>query len=384
MMKPIELNYKSASTNPSVIGIKGNKVINTFTSYNFDRSILTPASAFRFTAPGVDKEIRKSIRSGDIVSLYGFDDKDVRQQLATGFIDETDTHVTPMSVEYVLTGRDTMGALIDNDSVDDKNKIINTEKIPLEVIVKYLLKNTRMPQEFIRQQLPNGSFLFQTNPGETKASALQRYLEFTNCLMWSHPDGRMIIGKPDFAQQSSGKLVLRTNSALNNCLEGRVKRNLNQVIRKIITQLQGLDQVDTAPFTINNDIGDLKSIPGVGRSIFRFFSYGSGNDVVNTIVSTGPTGSPWQIGNQLSQREIAKDNLKVLDVEVVVQGHLNSNGKIFNIDQVYDVDIEDDDVKEPMYVYHCSYELTIDHGMLTRLHLCKLNTIVATSAVVKK
>lgn len=375
MNSPIELNFKSSKNN-----VIGN--INTFTSYNFARNILVPASAFRFTAPGVDKALRQSIRSGDTVSIFATNDENTKVQLATGFIDETDTHVQPSKIEYVLTGRDTLGALVDNDSVDAQNKIQNTTQVSLPTILKLLLQNTRTPQGFIEQQVPNGLFLFQTNPGETKATSMQRYLEFTNCLMWTHPDGRIILGKPNFKRVSSGSLVLNSTGNTNNVLEGRARRNVNQAIRQIITQLQGLDQVDATPFTIQNSMNDLKERPGVGRSIFRFFSYGSGNDTVNNLSGVGVGGSPWAIGNQLSQREIAKDNMKILDVEMVVKGHINSNGGLFNIDQIYDVQMEDDGVNEPMFVYSCSYEMTIEHGMLTRLRLCKLNTICATSEAI--
>lgn len=367
------MNFKSAKTGQ--VGL-----IATFNSYNFMRSILSPAAAFRFTAPGVDKDIRMALRSGDTVSLYGFNFENTSIPIATGFIDETDTHVLPGNLEYVLTGRDTLGALVDNDSVDAQNKIINTQQVNLSFIARKLLENTRIPQQIIEKQLPNGLLLFQTNPGETKATTLQRYLEFTNTLMWSSPDGRLIIGKPDFTQASSGKLVLREDAIENNCLEARVRRNTNQAIRQIITQLQGLEQVDADPFTILNDDSDLKKQPGVGRSLFRTFTYGQGNDTVNTLSGTGVGGSPYAIGKQYSLREIARDNVKILDIEIVVEGHLNSEGQLYNIDQIYDVDLSDDDVYEPMYVYSCTYELTLQHGMLTRLRLARLNTLCATSA----
>ena len=372
-MKPIEMNFQSAST-----GEVG--TIATFNSYNFMRSILTPASAFRFTAPGIDKATRQKIRSGDVISLYAYDSEDQPIPLASGFIDETDTHVIPGNIEYVLTGRDTLGALVDNDSVDAQNRIINTTQVTLPFIVKKLLENTRVSSDIIEQQVPNGTFLFQTNPGETKITAIQRYLEFTNTLLWTSPDGRLILGKPDFTQESSGKLILRSDSRENNCLEARVRRNTNQAIRQIVTQLQGLEQVDADPFTIQNDDEDLKKLPGVGRSLYRTFSYGSGNDTVNTLSGAAVGGSPYALGKQFSLREIARDNVRILDVEIVVRGHLNSSGGIYNIDQVYDVDIEDDDVNEPLYVYSCTYELTLQHGMLTRLRLCRLNTICASSA----
>jgi prophage tail gpP-like protein len=373
---PIEIDIKKASSNDSATTIP----LKTFNSYSFERNILVPASAFRFTAPGVDPAIRQSIRSGDIVTLWVLTQSGVKQQIATGFIDETDTHIVPNSIEYVITGRDTLGQLIDNDSVDSSNQVIILKQATLSTIMGSLLANTRMPQSFVPQQLPNGSFLFQTNPGETKIASLQRYLELSNCLIWSLPDGRAIVGKPDFSQPTQGSLILNRSSNLSNVLEARVRRNVNTAIRQIVYQLQTLDLVNPTPYTkINNDPDMAPLISAkVGRSVFRHFSYGSGMDTVNTIVGPGNQSStPQKIGDNLSLREIARDNMKILDVEMVVKGHLNDQGEYFDIDDVYQVQIPDDNVAEDMYVYSVSYELTLDHGMLTRLRLCRLGTICA-------
>ena len=375
---PIELDIKKASSSATSIPIP----LKTFTSYSFERNILVPASAFRFTAPGVDPATRQLIRSGDLVTLWVKTANGMKQQIGTGFVDETDTHVLPNTIEYVITGRDTLGQLIDNDSVDAQNKVIVLERASLSSIMGALLANTRMPPKFVPQSLPNGTFLFQTNPGETKIASLQRYLELSNCLIWSLPDGRAIIGKPDFTQPSQGDLILNRGSKLNNVLEARVRRNVNTAIRQIVYQLQTLDLVDPTPYSKNNNDPDIKPLISakVGRSVFRHFSYGSGMDTVNTIVGPGNQSStPRKIGDELSLREIARDNMKILDIEMVVKGHLNSKGEYFDVDDVYQVQVSDDNVHEDMYVYSVSYELTLDHGMMTRLRLCRLGSICAYS-----
>lgn len=382
IFKPIELDFKSFQ----VGGPSGSQSLSTFSSYDFDRNILVPADAFRFTAPGIDKATRKAIRSGDMVELFAVREDGSKEQLATGFVDETDTHITPGNVEYLLNGRDTMGALVDNAAVDAQNRVILVENIRIDDILLQLIQNTRIPAEILTQRIPNGQLLFQTNPGETKINALQRYLEFTNCLVWSNPNGQIIIGKPDFTQDRSGKFVLNSsNPTGNNLLEARVKRNVNTVIRQIITQIQSATLVDAAPYTVGNQDKDmLATKKGVGKSIYRVFTYGNGNDSVNTVTAIGNSSSPFDIGHALSLREIAMDNMKILDVEAVVQGHLNENDEAFDVDQVYNVQIEDEDVLEDMYVYNVNYSLTMDKGLLTKLRLCRLGTIVAYADALKK
>jgi hypothetical protein len=158
-------------------------------------------------------------------------------------------------------------------------------------------------------------------------------------------------------------------------------------LRQIVTQLQSLDQVDAGSFTVRNNDADILSTSNakVGRSVYRRFSYGQGNDTVNTVTQIGnTTGSPRTIGNELSQRELARENMKILEVECVVRGHINSAGIPYNIDQIYNVQIDDDGLDEDMYVHSCSYELTIEHGMLTRLRLVRLGTICAFADAVRR
>lgn len=382
---PIELDFKSAKDGFTA----GIATIRTFDSYSFERNILVPASPFRFTAPGVDKDARQAIRSGDSVYMWAVTPSGQRIQLATGFIDETDTHVVPARVEYVLSGRDTMGQMVDNAAVDAANKIINIEKITLGGILQQLIQNTRIPVAFTKQQVPTGTLLFQTNAGETKINALQRYLELTNCLVWAAPNGQLVLGKPAFSQPKQGILALNSAGTVpNNMVECRVHRNLNQAIRQIVTQLQTLEQVDAGRYTINNNDPDMLGVANsrVGRSVYSRFSYGQGNDSVNQVTQVGSQpGNPNSMGAALSLREIARENMKILDVEAVVMGHINENGTPYNVDQVYEVQIEDDDVFEDMYVYSCSYELTMDHGLLTRMRLCRKGTICAyTDALPRK
>lgn len=373
---PLKLQFRKAVPSSG----DGSRVLNTFSSYSFERNLLIPAAAFRFTAPAVDKNLRTQIRSGDEVQVI-VKTAAGELPLATGIIDETDTHVTPGSVEYVLSGRDMLGQLVDNAAVDASDRIILIEKATLPTILDTLIANTRIPKRVKKSQVPNGALLFQTSPGETKINALQRMLEFTNCLVWCQPNGQLVLGKPDFTQKPKGILKLSSSSpADNNCLEGRSRRNVNQAIRRIVSQLQSLDAVDAGAFTKLNSDKDIKNLikAGVGRSVYRRFSYGSGTDTVNTVNQVGnQSGNYRKIGDELSLRELARENMKILDVEVVVPSHINSSGSFYDIDQIYDVFIEDDDVSEPMYVYSVGYELTKDAGMLTRLRLCRLNTIVA-------
>jgi prophage tail gpP-like protein len=244
--------------------------IKNFSSYSFERTILTPASAFRMTAPDIDQAARRAIRSGDTVQLLLTNPAGQRVPVATGILDETDTHVSPANVEYLLSGRDFLGQLVDNSVIDSANAIQNTQQVSLETIWKIVSKGTRVPAGYTPQQVPNGTFIFQTNPGETRINALQRYLEFANCLVWTKPNGQVVLGKPNFTQGTRGRFVLSSsNPTDSNVLEGRVRRNVNQAIRQVVTQLQSMDQVSAGTFTKYNadqDVAKVRSASSADRS----------------------------------------------------------------------------------------------------------------------
>jgi prophage tail gpP-like protein len=356
--------------------------LKTFSSYSFDRNLMVPASPFRFTAEGVDRAVRKSIRSADTVELYVKNSEGQSVQLATGFIDETDTHVTPTGVSYLLTGRDTIGQLVDNAAVDSSNRIIHAGQSELTLLglAQQLRLGTRIPSPVKSQRAPQAPILFQTNPGETKVNALQRYLEYTNCLVWSLPNGQMVVGKPNMAQAPMGELRLSySDPARNNCLEARSRRNTNTAIRKIAVQLQALSITDPSLITQVNADREVRKVSGslAGRSVYRLFSQGNGTDAVNQLVQVGNSSTPQQIGYTLARRELAQSNMQVLEAEIVVKGHINDSGVPYQIDQVYSVFIEDDDVAENMYVYAAKYDMTKDRGRTTTLRLVRLGTIVA-------
>jgi prophage tail gpP-like protein len=358
--------------------------ITTFTSYAFDRSVLTPAAAFRFTAPGVDQDTRLAIRSGDVVRLYADNSQGQTKSVGVGFIDETDTHITASSLEYSVTGRDVVSQLVDNDAVDVDAQMVFFARANINALVSTLLKDTRMMGAHLTKQLDTSAQLaVQTNPGETKITVLQRYLEWLNGLVWANNDGQLIVDKPNFAQKPNGALTLKySDPSGNNLLEARVKRNINQAIRRIVTVLNGTEAsaATVGHSTLANMDTSLKPYRGtnVGRSIMRTFDYANGADTLNQGLGLAKGSyEPQTIARAYSAREIAKENMHILDIEVVVEGHFNEFGALYDVDQVYRVTIEDENVAEPLYVYSVSYELTIDHGMITRMRLCRLYTICA-------
>jgi len=143
--------------------------------------------------------------------------------------------------------------------------------------------------------------------------------------------------------------------------------------------------VDAGSYTFINQDPDVQKLllSLVGRSVYDVFSYGQGADAVNQITQVGnQTGNYQTIGAAYTRRQIARENMKVIDVEVLMQGHFNDAGVPYDVDQMYEVQISDDLVSEDMYVYQVEFEMTGQAGITTRLHLCRKGSICADSAII--
>ena len=102
---------------------------------------------------------------------------------------------------------------------------------------------------------------------------------------------------------------------------------------------------------------------GVGRSVYNVSSFGSGAEGVNFYLKVANTPTPANnLGAALGYRQMARENVHILEVELVVQGHFDSHGNLYDVDKVYYVNIPDEDISQNLYCYSVGLELTMDHG----------------------
>jgi prophage tail gpP-like protein len=359
-----------------------------FISYQFSSSILVPVSSFNFTfqAPNDPTPISQIVKEGDIVTLFANG-----EQLTNGIVDTVDIDWDSNYGEKItISGRDLMGQLEDQDAVDLNSSPLYGKDISVEAAVKLLITNTRI-QGFINQGVTTSPQLFATEPGESKLTALQRLLEGINAVTWLDPSGKIIIGKPNMSQPSLGLLcVSKKNRNTTNCLSMKITRSAatipnivipifsgqEGVIHKIGKQ-QGLRNAAPAPNALFNNGHVLcrsvvVSVPDGGSAPSDLAN-------ISKILAATQPGSSLNI-QQWAAREIAKQNVKEVQSQVVIPGHYNDQAKPFKIDQVYTVQADrggDYELNLEMYLYQVEYSLSEDTGQRTSLYFTKKGTIVA-------
>lgn len=363
--------------------------IDRFLSYGFSSSILIPVDTFEFTytAPDDSRPVNSYIKEGDLVTLYAND-----IAISTGIIDVVDIITDPSFGERVtVTGRDLLSQFEDQDAVGVDDKPIWANQVSLSGILDRLIKNTRI-QKYELKRVSNKPYLFATEPGETKLSALQRHLEFLNALSWVSGTGRLIIGKPNFAQKRSGDLVCsKTSPAKNNTLSMRAMFASTSIPNRVIPIWTGQEFVQdkVAEQALKNRASGPSRLLKAGHILTKSVTVSTamGNSPqdlaeVNKLQAAASAPGPGNsnILQAYGKRELAKYNHKELIVECEVPGHYNENGEPYQVDQVYYVEYERADIAKEMYLFQVQYSLNDDIGQRTRLYLCNKGTIVADAA----
>lgn len=359
-------------------------LLDQFLAYTFQSSILIPVDAFNFTftMPQTNLSLRDFIREGDLVELTA-----AGKTTCTGIIDVTDIETTSEGGDVVsVLGRNLLSQVEDQSCVNDQELPIYIKNCTLANAVGAVINKTRIRPPLVKQNPIDGNFLFATEPGESKLSALQRFVEPLNCLIWANPIGNMVVGRPNFGQDSSGTLYCDKQNRRSNVLSIKATRANTQIPNKVVPIWSGQESV-VSRVSAQQGIPNSAEGPNTLRN--------RGHLVTKAIVVSTPSGSDPQsvsdinaikvAGSNLLQayalREIAKANINELIVQVNVKGHFNDDLQPFLIDQVYYINYPRGGVEEKMYLYQVEYSLDAANGARTTLHFCKLGCIVAGASI---
>lgn len=371
---PVSLNIKPLD--PAREAVK----LDRFLSYNFNSSILIPVDNFSFTfvAPDSEEPLNKIIKEGDIVQLTA--DNIV---LATGIIDTTELEVdSDFGEKGTVNGRDLMGQLEDHDAIDLNSAPIYANRTTIKAAVNELSKNTRVENQVIFQDAPTGSYLFATEPGESKLSALARFLEPLNCVAWMSPDGKITVGRPNMKPTNrQGKLILSKSTRDSNVTTMRATRSSATIANVIVPVWSAQESV---VFVVGKSQAKYNYAEGPARL------YKQNHRLPKTMVISNPQGGDPSSVSQINQfltggnlfeqyalRELARQNVREVVIQAVVPGHYNDAGQPFKVDTVYTVIFDRGDVQADMYLYAVEYKLSEDGGQQTLLSLCNLGSIVS-------
>jgi prophage tail gpP-like protein len=350
-----------------------------FLEYSFESSVLIPVDAFsfKFSLPGGNSDIYQYVQEGDIAELTANN-----QTICTGIVDIVDIETTSDGGTVVsIMGRSLLGQLEDQSTVNALDTPMFGAKIPLTTAVGNVIQNTRI-RGLATQNTPLGSFLFATEPGEQKLSALQRFVEPLNCVIWSDPKGYLIVGRPNMGQTPVGDIFCDAVKKISNVTSIKAARAATQIPSVYIPVWAGQEVVAnrvSQEQALNNPAEGPKRLRLAGHNVQRctVWSSPSGSDPQSlSDVNNITVGGSNQV-QAVALREMARANINEILVQATVKSHYNDNLSPFLVDQVYNVNYPAAGITEKMYLYQVDYSLNDRSGARSTLHFCRLGCIVA-------
>ena len=355
--------------------------IDRFLSYSFSSSVLVPVSSFSFEIKLADDfALKNYVRPGDIVTINAGENQ---ISLCTGIVDTTEVETDGTSGERCyIVGRDLMSQLEDNDAISIKSVPMWGNATTIDEVMHHMLKHTRIRSDFANRGVTDKPLLFATEPGESKLTALQRFLEPINCLAWMSPDGRIIVGRPNMKQPPISEIYCSRADRQSNVLAIKSTRSETLVANIAVALWTGQE-------TSANKTGKEQRFenPAEGPKRLR----DANHLVIRTIVVSSPVSNNAQGLSDVNKLEagsssflqgyakrlVARENINELVVQVVMPGHFDPKGKPYVVDTVHHVYYDRDGIDDDLYCFGVSYEMSEAQGPTTRLQFCKFGSIVA-------
>lgn len=358
-------------------------VLRQFEEYTFQNSVLVPVDSFSFTCrnPSLKGSLYDFIKDGDIAVLLANG-----QPVATGLIDSVNIGTDPDNGEKVtIQGRTLIAQLEDQSAINEVDTPIWGNSLTPDSVINALITSTRI--NFYRlQQAPSVSLLFATEPGESKLSALTRYLEAVNCITWMDPDGTLVVGRPDMGANPLGTFIMDRANRQANCLSIQANYASTQIPNVVVPIWTGQE-------TTTDRVGPEQRVLNMAQGPARLFKFK--HRVPKSVVVSTPNGADPQSlagANQITvaggnilqayaKREIARANVHELGVQVNVQGHYNANLEPLMSDTCYNINYPRASLNEKLYLHTVTYTLSVQAGQRTSLNFCRPGSIVADVAV---
>jgi prophage tail gpP-like protein len=378
-------------------------VITNWESYGFDSDFLTPSDGFHFQiGDDVTDQQLDALQSGAEVVLKI---NDAIQ--ASGYIDDVDIWSDRSSgTRVAITGRDKLAYAVDS-GVDPRlqiNEGQTLEDLVADVLVPFGFRDYLVDNEANRDVLkgkrgskttkkgkPLKSFvLHQTKPypNEGAFQFVARVAQRHGLWIWATADGTaLVIGKPDFDQAPSYHLRRKRGDgerSQNNVLTGNVRRaGMDQPSVILASGFSGggdfphagLRSAVVNPAVIADVASVINAWPTVKFLQTNFSVVPFENKRARPVYIHDPDSKTQEQLDNFVLRELSLRMRKAVTASYSVAGHI-SNGAVWTVDTIVNVDDDVGRLHEPMWVLGRSFYQSRSGGTLTQLELIRPGSLV--------
>lgn len=317
--------------------------------WSVESDLLTPADAFQlelFTRePG---PLPATLREGSPCTLSLGTDR-----VLTGVVDEVELDISRKGRTIRINGRDNAAVL-----VDCSTPFVAMREVGLADIIDKVVKPLGVVRVEIRAEKIKTRKRIQVEPGQSAWEVLLQVAEANGLWPWMEPDGRLVIGGPNYTAPPVATLILRENGVGNNVEQLSLRRSLPGRFSQVTVLGQhgqydadGYDTSRTKLKTVVRDDALAK------RGIFR----------PKVVIDSSCENQ--DMASSRARKLLADSRLEGLEIRAIVMGHRAGNGAVWSPGQRVNVFSEPHGLNATYFLMSRTLRLTRREGAITELRL---------------
>ncbi|WP_095157191.1 phage baseplate assembly protein [Pseudomonas sp. Irchel 3E13] len=291
-----------------------------------------------------------------------------KDRVLTGQIDEFEHDISRQGVFMRINGRDRAAPLVDCSA-----PFVSMREASLEQILEQVVRPLGVTQIEVRAAKPKTRRRIQIEPGQSAWEALLQVAEANGLWPWVEPDGRLVVGGPDYTAPPVGVLILREDGVGNNVQRLSVRRSIaNRYSQITVLGQHGQydnDGLDTKRAHLRSVVQDEAL---TRRGIFR------------PKVVIDSSSENQDMATTRARKLLADSRLEGFEIRAIVAGHRAGNGQVWTPGQRVIVRSEPHGLDATFFMMARTLRLTRGEGPITELRLREDKMWVLDSNPAKK
>lgn len=317
--------------------------------WSVDSDLLTPADAFElevFNLGGASLPDALIEGAPCTLTLDG-------ERVLTGTVDEIEEDISRQAHTVRITGRDRAGVL-----VDCSTPFVALREASLSDIIDQVVKPLGIDRVEVRAAAQGLRRRVQVEPGQTAWEALLQVAEANGLWPWVEPDGRLVVGGPDYSSTPVATLLLRRDGVGNNVQRLSVRRSMPGRHSQI-TLLGQHGQYDDDGYDTSraHTRAVIQDETLARRGIFR------------PRVVIDSASESQDMATARARKLLADSRLEGFEIRAVVAGHRNGMGSVWTPGQRVIVKSEPHQLDATYFLMSRTLRLTRQAGAITELRL---------------
>lgn len=276
-----------------------------------------------------------------------------KDRVLTGQIDEFEHDISRQGISMRITGRDRAAPLVDCSA-----PFVSMREATLAQILDQVVKPLGITQIEIRAAQAKTRRRVLIEPGQSAWEALLQVAEANGLWPWVEPDGRLIVGGPDYNAAPVGTLIMREDGVGNNVQRLSVRRSIaNRYSQITVLGQHGQydnDGLDSKRAHLRSVIQDETL---ARRGIFR----------PKVIIDSSSENQ--DMATTRARKLLADSRLEGFEIRAVVMGHRADNGQVWSPGQRVIVRSEPHGLDATYFLMARTLRLTRSDGPITELRL---------------